>query len=80
MLLTELSGRPRFGVCLVVWWGKRELIFLQLFTCNYVVSVRWGFLFLLVLRIGCIACVILLWHSLGHPYNNFYMEPSCWDS
>ena len=32
------------------------------------VSVRRGFLFLLVLGIGC---VILLWHSMGLPYNYF---------
>ena len=53
--------------------GKRELIFLLSFTCNYVVSVRRGFLFLLVLGIGC---VILLGNSLALPYtpplnNNF---------
>ena len=46
--------------------GKRELICLISFTCNYVVSVRRGFLFLLVLGMGC---VILLWHSLCLPYN-----------
>ena len=44
--------------------GKRELICLLLFTCYYVVSVR--FLFLWVLGIGCL---ILLWHSLSLPYN-----------
>ena len=48
--------------------GKRELICLLLFTCNYVVSVWRGFLFLLVLGMGC---VIKLWHSLGLPYNYF---------
>ena len=48
--------------------GKRELFFLQCFTCNHVVSVRRGFLFLLVLGIGC---VILLWHSLGLPHDYF---------
>ena len=48
--------------------GKRELAFLLSFTCNYIVSVRRGFLFLLVLGIGC---VILLWHSLCLPYNYF---------
>ena len=48
--------------------GRRELICLLSFTCNYVVSVRRGFVFLLVLRIGC---VILLWHSPGLPYNDF---------
>ena len=46
--------------------GKRELICLLSFTCKNVVSVRGGFLFLLVLGIGC---VILLWLSLGLPYN-----------
>ena len=49
--------------------GKRELICLLLFTCDYVVSVRRSFLFLLVLGTGC---VILLWLSLSIPYNCFY--------
>ena len=48
--------------------GKRELIFLLLFTCNYVVSVWRGFLFLCVLGMGY---VILLWHYLSLPYNYF---------
>ena len=48
--------------------GKRELICLLLFTCNYVVSVCRGFLFLRVLGMGY---VILLWHSLGLPYDYF---------
>ena len=48
--------------------GKRELICLLLFTCNYVVSVWRGFLFLCVLGLGY---VILLWHSLSLPYNYF---------
>ena len=42
--------------------GKRELVFLLLFTCSFVVSVSWRFLFLLVLGMGC---AFLLWHSLG---------------
>ena len=46
--------------------GKRELICLLLFTCNYVVSVWRGLLFLWVLGMGY---VILLWHSLSRPYN-----------
>ena len=46
--------------------GKRELICLLLFTCNYVVFVWRGFLFLWVLGMGY---VILLWHSLSLPYN-----------
>ena len=48
--------------------GKRELICLLLFTCNYVVSVWRGFLFLWVLGMGY---VILLWHYLSLPYNYF---------
>ena len=44
--------------------GKRELICLLLFTCNYVVSVWRGFLFLWVLGTSY---VILLWHSLSLP-------------
>ena len=50
------------------WLGKRELICLLLFTCNYVVFVWRGFLFLWVLGMGY---VILLWHSLSLPYNYF---------
>ena len=42
--------------------GERELIFLLSFTCNYVVSVKRGFLYLLVIGVGC---AILLWYSLG---------------
>ena len=51
--------------------GKRELNCLLLFTCNYVVSVWRGFLFLWVLGMGY---VILLWHSLSLPYNYFSYE------
>ena len=50
---------------------KRELVCLLLFTCDYVVSVWRGFLFLWVLGMGY---VILLWHSLGLPYN-YYQSP-----
>ena len=48
--------------------GKRELICLIAFTCNYVVSVRRGFHFLWVLGMGC---VISLWHSPSLPYTCF---------
>ena len=48
--------------------GKRELICLLLFTCNYVVFVWTRFLFLWALGMGY---VILLWNSLSLPYNNF---------
>ena len=48
--------------------GKRELICLLLFNCNYVVSIRRGFLFLWVLGMGY---VIVLWHSLSLPYDYF---------
>ena len=51
--------------------GKRELICLLLFTCNYVVSVWRGFLFLWVLGMGY---VISLWHSLSLPYNYFSID------
>ena len=48
--------------------GKRELICLLLFACNYVVFVWRGFLFLWVLGMGYF---ILLWHSLSLPYSYF---------
>ena len=57
-MLTVVDRLPRLG--------KRELICLLLFNCNYVVSVWRGFLFLWVLGMGY---VILLWHSLSLPYN-----------
>ena len=41
---------------------------LQLFTCYYVVCVWRGFLFVWVLGMDY---VILLWHSLSLPYNQF---------
>ena len=47
--------------------GEERAIFLLAFT-YYMVSVRRGFLFVLVLGMGCI---ILLWHSMGRPYNYF---------
>ena len=50
------------GYLLISRLGKRELICLLLFTCNYVASVWRGFLFLWVLGMGY---VILLWHSLS---------------
>ena len=59
-MLTVVDQLPRLG--------KRELICLLLFTCNYVVSVWRGFLFLWVLGMGY---VILLWHSLSLSYNYF---------
>ena len=46
----------------------KELICWLSFTCNYLVSVRRDFPFLWMLGLGC---VILLWHSLGIPYNYF---------
>ena len=52
---------------------KRELICLLSFTCNYVVSVRRGFLFHWVLGMGC---VILLWRSMSLPYNHFLVTRS----
>ena len=49
--------------------GKGELILLLSFACNDVVSVRRGFLLVLVM-----GSVILLWHSLGLPYNYLSKE------
>ena len=46
--------------------GEERAIFFC--TCNYVVSVRRGFIFFLVLEMGC---VILLWHFLGLRLNIF---------
>ena len=57
--------------------GKRELICLLSFTCNYVVFVWRGFLFLWVLGMGY---VILLWHSLNLPYNYFEYCSSVWSN
>ena len=57
-VLTVVDQLPRLG--------KRELICLLLFTCNNVVSVWRGFLFLWVLGMGY---VILLWHSLSLLYD-----------
>ena len=60
------QSRHRVTLCTM----KRELICLLLFTCNYVVSVWRGFLFLWVLGMGY---VILLWNSLSLSYNYFAM-------
>ena len=43
--------------------GKRELICLLLLTCNYVVSVRGGFLFLWVLGTGYVLSTYLLFNE-----------------
>ena len=51
--------------------GKKELICLLSFTCNYVVFVWRDFPFLWVLGMGY---VILLWHSLSLPYNYFGLK------
>ena len=45
------------------WFGKRELIFLQSYTCNYVVP---------PLPLGAWDRLhYILWHTLGLPYNYF---------
>ena len=46
--------------------GKRELICLLLFTCNYVVSVWRGFLFLWVLGMGYVIMPPTLKKLMGH--------------
>ena len=43
------------------WLGKRQLICLLSFTCNYVVSVRRGFLFLLVFGWAALSHYDTLW-------------------
>ena len=48
--------------------GEEGANFRLSFTCNYVIFSLRGFLFLLVLEMGC---AILLWHSLGLQYNHF---------
>ena len=57
----------KFSGLITLLGEERELRFLLSLTCNDVVSVRRGFLFLLVLRIGY---VILLLHSLCLSYNH----------
>ena len=58
--------------------GRLSCFFLLYFPCNYVVSVRRGFVFLLVLGKGC---VISLWHSLGFPFNYFViLQPPCFQT
>ena len=66
-MLTVVDQLPRLG--------KGELISLLLFTCNYVVSVWRGFLFLWVLGMGY---VILLWNSLSLPLIISYREVFMW--
>ena len=48
--------------------GEERAYLSAVFTCNHVVSVGRGFLFIWVLGIGY---VILLWHSLSLPYDYF---------
>ena len=48
--------------------GKRELICLLLFTCNYVVPVRRGFLFLWVLGMGYVFLIV----ALPEPSINYF--------
>ena len=64
----DLVFRPYIGHKLY-HHRKRKLIFLLSITRNYVVPVRRGFLFLLVVKIGC---VILLWLSLGIHFTYFW--------
>ena len=49
--------------------GKRELVCLLLFTCNYVVSVWRGFLFLWVLGMGYVV-------ALPEPSYNYFGDHS----
>ena len=49
--------------------GKNELVFLLLFTCSFVVSVWWMFLFLLVLGMGCAFFIV----ALPGPSINYFV-------
>ena len=60
-------------ICKLLRIKYHELIFLLSVTRNFVALVRRGFIFLLVLRIGC---VILLWHSLGLRHYHFGFKDS----
>ena len=57
--------------------GKRELICLLLFTCNYVVSVWRGFLFLWVLGMGYVIllCIILYNYLYIKEHGNPHKKP-----
>ena len=52
------------------WFSHDTLIFLLLIT-YFVLSVLRGFLFLVL----WISCFVLLWHSLGLPYNYLALNP-----
>ena len=63
-----VSCRFSYSIVSYLYVSCSGAIFPLSFTYNYMVSVRRGFFFLLVLAIGC---VILLWYSMGLPYNHF---------
>ena len=63
---SESDALPLSHRSLFFGWGRESLFGLLSFICNYVVSIRMGFL--LVLGVGCI---ILMWHFLCLPYNYF---------
>ena len=59
--------RARYSLGII---GKRELICLLSFTCNYVVLCSERFPLPLGAYDG-LTCILLLWHSLSLPYNYF---------
>ena len=61
LLYTVVDQLPRLG--------KRELVFLLLFTCSFVVSVLGRFLFLLVLGMDCAFFIV----ALPGPSINYYV-------
>ena len=63
LLYTVVDQLPRLG--------KRELVFLLLFTCSFVVSVLGRFLFLLVLGMDCAFFFIV---ALPGPSINYFTE------
>ena len=55
-----VSCRISYSFVSYLYVGFTRLIFLLSFTCNYMVSVRRDFLFLLVLVIGCVIFIVAL--------------------
>ena len=53
--------------------GEERAYFLLSFTCNYVVTVRRGFLFLSVIGLGCVICNVLLLFKTDQK-NQFYTK------
>ena len=65
VVLYSIAGYLMYAIVdQLPWLRKRELVFLLLFACNFMVCVSKRFLFVLVLGMGC---VFLMLHSLDLP-------------